>query len=220
MKPYNSDPHVPEWISALDGQLLSSAEIRVLDFIWYCKKHSCRTSNDRIGSHVHLQHYKVQEAIQKLYRLDLIAIDNYGKRTRTLKPVPWADRETWEKYKKLQSKSKTDPAPMAPHITKLDKTTPKESSSLVCSESPTTGDVFLPGGCRPQPPACGSVGGGSSETSAPKPRSAESGHPKRDVRSDDSQLNAQQLYERCLSQCADKQLAKELTLFKFPNAQF
>jgi hypothetical protein len=35
---------------------------------------------------------------------------------------------------------------------------------------------------------------------------------------DDSELNAQELYDRCLKQCHDRQLAKELTLFRFPDA--
>ncbi|MBA7670973.1 hypothetical protein ES703_79122 [subsurface metagenome] len=35
---------------------------------------------------------------------------------------------------------------------------------------------------------------------------------------DDSELNAQELYDRCFRQCHDRQLAKELTLFKHPDA--
>jgi DNA-binding MarR family transcriptional regulator len=240
MKPYNSDPHVPEWISALDGQLLSKAELDVLDFIWYCKKHGCRTSNDRIGSFTHWSHNTVERAIQKLYRLDLISIKNYALRTRRLYSVEWADREQWEKYRHLNEKqhpqggkmfpkSETDPPQRGAHITKLDKTTPKESSSLVISEPPATGDVFLPSSAGG---LCGSGGGGSSETSTPKPqpkksrdldqlkaeRSGPPTTPKQKKPYDDDELNAQQLYEKCLKLNPDKQLAKDLTLFKFPNA--
>ena len=97
------------------------------------------------------------------------------------------------------------------------------------AESPKTGDDFLPSSAGG---LCGSGESGSSETSAPKPqpkksrdidqlkaeRSGSPTTPKPIAERDDDELNAQQLYERCLSQCGDRQLAKELTLVKFPNA--
>ncbi len=220
MKPYNSEPHVPTWISALDGELLSSAELRVLDFIHWCKKHGCRTSNDRIGSYVHLQHYKVQEAIQKLYQLDLIAIDNFGKRTRRLKAVPWADREQWEMYQKLKAKSETDPAPMAPHITSSSGLPTVILAGEVCSESPTTGDDIL---SRDVPsralPRC-SVGRGES-TPPPKqkkPESKTTSKPKKPISL--YQLKALEHRDKIEFAGRTRAQANQLALVKYPNADF
>jgi hypothetical protein len=240
MKPYNSEPHVPSWISALDGELLTTAELDVLDFIHWCKKHNCRTSNDRIGSFTHWKHKTVEKAVQKLYQLDLIAIDNYGKRTRVLKPVPWADREQWKSYRKLQAKSKTDPGALRPHIPILDKSPPKGVSSIGGIAPARKAGRFLSRDVPSRALPCGSVGGGESPTtpeqkkpeskttSKPKKsrsldllkaeRSEPPTTPKQNDSRDDSELSAQELYDRCFRQCHDRQLAKELTLFKFPDA--
>jgi len=220
MKPYNSEPHVPTWISALDGQLLSSAELDVLDFIHWCKKHGCRTSNDRIGSYTHHTHAMVQRAIQKLYRLDLIAIDNYGKRTRVLKAVPWPDRERWELYQKLKAKPETDPAHLAPHISSSRDLPTVNLSREEDSDSPTTGEVFLPGGCRPQPPACGSVGRGESPTTPEqkKPESKTTSKPKKPMSL--YQLKALNHRDKIEFAGRTRAQANKLALVRYPNADF
>ncbi len=100
MKPYDSHPDVPIWLAALNGELLTTTELDILNFIFWCTRHGCRTSNDRIGMFTHHSHATVQRAVMKLYEMDLIAIENYAKRTRTIKPVPWPDQEAWLKYKK------------------------------------------------------------------------------------------------------------------------
>lgn len=142
MKSYDSHPDVPVWLTALDGQLLTRTELDVLNFIFWCAKHGCRTSNDRIGMFTHHSHATIQRAVLKLYKMDLIAIENYGKRTRTLKGVHWPDRESWGKYKRLQQKIETDAAHHAPHIPLLDETHPTGVSSRGCSEPPKTGGRF------------------------------------------------------------------------------
>ena len=231
MKPYNSEPHVPTWISALDGELLTPAQLRVLDFIHWCKKHGCRTSNDRIGSFTHCSHKTVERAIQKLYHLDFISIKNYALRTRRLYPVEWTDREQWELYRHLNEKqhpqggkmfpkTKTDGGQNVPHITTLDKTTPRESSSVVSSESPTTGDVFLPGGCRPQPPACGSVGRGESPTTPEqkKPESKTTSKPKKPMSL--YQMKALEHRDKIEFAGRTRAQANQLALAKYPNADF
>lgn len=152
MKPYDSHPDVPIWLAALNGQLLTTTELNVLNFIFWCTKHGCRTSNDRIGIFTHKSHATVQRAVMKLYSMDLIAIENFGKRTRTLKAVHWPDQATWLKYKKLQGKIESDAAHYAPHIPLLDKTPPLQGvSSRGGLESPFQGDDILPssaGGLR------------------------------------------------------------------------
>lgn len=220
MKPYNSEPHVPTWISALDGELLSSAELDVLDFVHWCKKHGCRTSNDHIGSYTHHSHATVQRAIQKLYQLDLIAIDRYGKRTRRLDAVPWTDREQWESYQKLKAKSETDPAQNAPHITLFREKTSSFLPERVNFESPKAGDVFLPGGCRPQPPARCSVGRGESPTSPEqkKPESKTTSKPKKPTSLD--QMKALQHRDKIEFAGRTRAQANELALVKYPNADF
>ena len=84
MSKFNAHPHVPTWIEAMNGELLSSTELDILNFIHYCKKHGCRTSNDRIGARTHFSHATVQRAVMKLYQARLIEIDNFGLRTRKL----------------------------------------------------------------------------------------------------------------------------------------
>jgi len=154
MRNYESHPHVPEWIAAMNGELLSPAELDVLNFVFWCKKYGCRTSNNRLGKFSHHSHCTVQRAVMKLYKLDLIAIDNFGKRTRTLKAVNYPDRETWEELTRIRGIADPDVAQNAPHISTLDKTTSqRESSSVECSESLGTSDENLPrGGDPPNPP--------------------------------------------------------------------
>ncbi|MBA7631418.1 hypothetical protein ES703_38949 [subsurface metagenome] len=162
MKKYNSHPNVPDWINAMNGELLSSAQLDVLNFITWCKRYGCRTSNDRIGSITHHSHRTVQRAIAELHRLDLVAIQNQAKRTRTVKPVPWPDRETWERFKQALHRSPPDEGQNGPHILTGGKTTQQVLPPCKVKESPTTGDVILPGGGRPQPPAA--VQSGEVET--------------------------------------------------------
>jgi len=158
MKPYDSHPDVPAWLSALNGQLLTTTELNVLNFIFWCNQHGCRTSNDRIGMFTHHSHATVQRAVMKLYSMDLIAIENFGKRTRTLKAVHWPDQPAWLKYKKLQASIEADAAHHAPHILPIDKSTLTGLTMGRGIEPAKTAGRFSPGGCRPQPPACCSVG--------------------------------------------------------------
>jgi len=110
MKKYKSHPHLPDWIIAMNGELLSPPELDVLDFIGWCKKHGCRTSNDRIGRIRHHSHGTVQRAIARIYELNLVTIDNYGKRTRAIKAITWPDRQAWENREKNPISDKTYPA--------------------------------------------------------------------------------------------------------------
>lgn len=158
MRPYKSHPDVPVWLSALNGQLLTTAELDILNFIFWCNRFGCRTSNDRIGIATHRSHATVQRAVMKLYSLDLIAIVNFGKRTRQLKAVKWPDRESWQKYEKLQTAIEADAAHHAPHILPIDKTPSTRGSMGRAMESTFQVDSFSPGDCRPQPPAIGSMG--------------------------------------------------------------
>ncbi len=163
MMVYNSHQHVPTWIENMDGQLLTSTELDVLDFIHYCSKHGCRTSNDYIGAYTHNSHATVQRAIMKLYRLQLITIENFGKRTRKLRPVPWPGRDSWKKYTKRVSPPPAYPAHFAPHITHIDKTTTLKSSSLCgYNRNPPLADGNLPSNARG---LGGSRGGGIASPS-------------------------------------------------------
>jgi len=220
MKPYNSEPHVPTWISALDGELLSSAELRVLDFIHWCKKHGCRTSNDRIGSYTHHSHKTVERAIQKLYQLDLIAIYNFGKRTRRLNAVPWADREQWEMYQKLKAKSETDAGQNDPHITSSSGLPTVILAGEVCSESPTAGDDILSRDVPSRALPRGSVGGGSSEisTTPAKPESKTTSKPKKPMSL--YQMKALEHRDKIEFAGRTRAQANQLTLVKYPNADF
>ncbi|MBA7644200.1 hypothetical protein ES703_51942 [subsurface metagenome] len=155
MNKYKSHPHVLPWVASMNGELLTPSQLDVFDFICWCKKHGCRTSNDRIGSHTHRSHITVQRAIAKLYALDLIAIDNYGKRTRTLKPVPWPDRKSWENFQSLQAQTETQGAQNAPHISKLTKPPLRGGVSLLSSEPPPAREQFeRQGAGPPTPPGC------------------------------------------------------------------
>lgn len=160
MKPYDSYPDVPIWLSALNGQLLTTTELDILNFVFWCNRFGCRTSNDRIGMHTHHSHATVQRAVMKLYSLDLIAIENFGKRTRALKPVKWPDQNAWLRYKKTQASIEADAAHHAPHIPPIDKPPPTGVAMGGCSESTFQVDSFSPGGGCPQPPARCSVRGG------------------------------------------------------------
>jgi len=209
MNKYQSHPHVPRWIEAMNGELLSPAELDVLDFIYWCKKHGCRTSNDRIGKRTHRSHWTVQEAIQKFYRLNLVTIKNYGKRTRTIRPVFWADRQAWES---LDSRAipdennpvcrgipdKNHPAGQAPHIPRLDETPSTRGSSLGLSEPPTTGEKVLPQGDTPRTPRCGSRGGKKTTY----------------------QLEAELHRDRMVQAGWSSNQANRLALVKYPNAEF
>lgn len=123
MPKFNAHPHVPSWIEAMNGELLSSTELDILNFIHYCKKHGCRTSNDRIASHTHVSHATAQRAIMKIYLAKLIEIENFGRRTRKLKPIPWASRSEWEAWRNLFKIEHPFPAQNAPHITPPSQTT-------------------------------------------------------------------------------------------------
>ncbi len=157
----------------------------------------------------HHSHASVQRAIQKLYQLDLVAITNYGKRTRVLKPVSWPDQAAWSEYKKLQGKTENDEAQDAPHITPSQEKTKSFLSRGVDSESPTTGDAIFPSNAGG---LCGSVGGGSSETSAQKPQ-------------DDGadimyQLRALQHRDKMLEAGWSRDKANRIALVKYPEAKF
>lgn len=198
MNKYQSHPHVPRWIEAMDGELLSSAELDVLDFIHWCKKHGCRTSNNHIGKRVHRSHWTVQEAIQKFHRLNLVDIRNYGKRTRTIIPIPWASRQAWENLDSRTFPDKNHPAGQAPHIPIKDKSPLKGGTFIGKSEPPTTGDAFSHQGDTPRTPQGGSRGGEKIEY----------------------QLEAQQHREKLLQAGWSLEKATRLALVKYPSAQF
>lgn len=106
----------------------------------------------------HHSHATVQRAVMKLYSLDLIAIENFGKRTRTLKAVKWPDQKSWQTYKDFQKKIEADAAHHAPHILPIDKPPSTRVAMGRSMESTFQADSFSPGGGGPQPPARCSVG--------------------------------------------------------------
>lgn len=145
MMVYNSHQHIPPWIENMDGQLLTPTELDVLDFIHYCRKHGCRTSNDFIGAYTHKSHNTVQRAIMRLYLLQLVTIENFGKRTRKIRPVPWPGRDSWKKYAERTSPPSAYPAHHGPHITHINKTTTLTGSSLCgCNRNPPLADGNFP----------------------------------------------------------------------------
>jgi len=161
MKKYKSHPHLDDWIVAMNGELLSPPELDVLDFIGWCKKYGCRTSNDRIGERVHHSHKTVERAIARIYELNLVAIDNYGKRTRTIKPITWLDRQAWENREKNPILDKTHPGHFDPHIS----TTRESLRSLSRRGVAEAGKKQPAGESSPQTPAGSSVQG--SEANPP-----------------------------------------------------
>lgn len=167
MNQYKSHQHIPNWIAKMDGELLTSNELDVLDFLYWCKKHGCRTSNDHIGKYTHHQHNKVQEAIMKFYQLELVVIQNFGKRTRCIKVAPWSDRQAWENRPGGQGKVPDHPAPLAPHISPSRETPTGFLSRGEVNETSETDARNLSQGQRPRTPVCGS--GGKPK---PKPKPA------------------------------------------------
>jgi len=198
MSKFNAHPYVPAWIEAMNGELLSSTELDILNFIHYCKKYGCRTSNDRIASNTHFSHATAQRTIMKLYRAKLIEIDNFGKRTRKLKPINWADRSEWSSWRDLFKIEHPFPAHNAPHITPPRQTTTYGSSlGGVDRNPPSPADEILPsnaGGLG------GSRGGG--------------------IASPSYQLTAEVHRDKLLHVGHTRDQANRLALVKFPKAKF
>lgn len=220
MKKYQPHPHIPDFVAAMNGELLISSHLDVLDFIHRCKKYGCRTSNRRIGIYTHHSRETVKRAIQKLYALNLVAIDNYGKRTRNVKPVPWTDRETWEKYQKMQAKSETDLAQNEPHIPHRQDTPPKGGVSMGVSESTFQVDDFSSRGLHPRTPARCSVGGGSSETSATPKKVDIPFAPQGEIPMPTYQEAAIEMRDKLIKVGWTREQAERKTQKRYPEAKF
>ncbi|GAI34966.1 unnamed protein product, partial [marine sediment metagenome] len=157
MAKYQPHPHVPDWIRAMNGELLTSTQLDVLDFHHYCKKYGTCTSDDRIGKFTHHSHATVERTNRKLYDLYLIRADNPGKRTRVIKIVEYPDRETYEDLTRIRGSAETDGPHNAPHISTESKSSfVAFTNSVEGSESPVGDETLsrdvpsrtLPGGSR------------------------------------------------------------------------
>lgn len=207
MNQYKSHQHVPDWIAKMDGELLTSNELDVFDFICWCTKHGCRTSNDRIGKYTHHEHYKVQEAIMKFYRLELVVIQNFGKRTRCIKLAPWPDRKSWESRPGCQGKFPNQPAPLAPHISPSRQTlTGFVSRGEDYGASETEGENSSRGH-GPRTPVCGSVR---------QARLAPNSRPENPLTFQDIQALVQR--DKLLKAGWTRARANRITLAKYPDA--
>lgn len=158
MNKYNLHPHIPPWLVAANGELLSSTDLDILDFIHWCWRFGCRTSNDRIGSFTHHTHATVQRSIAKQYALDLVTIENYGKRSRCIRPILWPDRQTWESYRDCQDKIIGHPAHFAPHISPSRNLPTVNYSKGEGNEPSPPKESSKRQGASPPTPPCGSVG--------------------------------------------------------------
>ncbi len=170
---------MPRWIWQLRLPGFHVQLKKYLKFIWRQRPDGCNWSRAGRAKFFNRTYHTIAKWDAFLLKYHLVWVSGKGTLEHRIGARPYYNRETW------LIKAFGKPAPKArvmnytPYTAQQKKSTRQTSSSAAgqqplasagqpSAESPGAGEVVLPGGCRPQPPARCSAGSGSSETSAPK----------------------------------------------------